>query len=236
MGVGGNNGNALHTRNPRAVEERGDAGNTTRITSNTINLLDVERFIRRVLRYTGARTFQIASHSLGVTLARKVMQLNPDLFGRLEAFVGIAGANHGTTFCRGNEAVLTTDPDRAEMSCDEIAPEFPGWENQWLRTLNGDDETPPGPRYVTVYDGSGSGDPAFAGEDAQSPRLEGAINCQFPEAYHNDLRIDPVIASLYVAFLKGKELPEVGEGETPAAPSGGSCEEPTASPSLGAIR
>ncbi len=223
MGVGGNNGNALYTRNPKGVDERGDDGNTTRVTGNMINLPDVEAFVRKVLRFTRAKRFQIVSHSLGVTLARKMLQVNPDLLRRLDTFVGIAGANHGTTFCRGNEVWLSTEPERAVMSCDEIAPDFPGYTNPWLAKLNSPDETPGRARYFTVYDGSGAADPAFEGPDAQSPHLEGALNCTFPGAYHNDLRIDPEIVAFYVRFLKRKPLRPVDPGETPAAPDGSSC-------------
>ena len=226
MGVGGNNGSALYTDNPKAEAERGEHGGTTRVTGNTINLPEVEAFIRKVLSRTGARRFQLVSHSLGVTLVRKVLKDNPDLLRRLDAFVGIAGANRGTTFCRGNEAFLLTEPERAVISCDEIAPDFPGYTNPWLADLNAGDETPGRARYMTVYDGSGGGDPAFVGPDAASPYLEGALNCTFPGAYHNDLRVDPVIARFYARFLAGKKLRQVEPGATPAAPDGGSCLDP----------
>ena len=226
IGVGGNNGNALHTPNPKAVEERGDHGNTTRVTGNMVNVPEVEAFIRKVLKYTGAKRFQLVTHSLGVTLARRVLKDNSDLLARLDAFVGIAGANRGTTFCRGNEALLLTEPQRAQISCDEIAPDFPGYTNPWLAELNGDDETPGAARYLTVYDGSGSGDPAFVGPDSASPRLNGALNCAFPGAYHNDLRIDPLIVRFYARFLAGKRSVDVEPGATPAAPEGSSCDGP----------
>jgi pimeloyl-ACP methyl ester carboxylesterase len=226
-GVGGNNGNALHTQNPRAVEERGADGDTTRVTGNMINVPDVESFIRKVLAFTGARRFNLVSHSLGVTIVRRVLKDNPDLLHRLKNFVGIAGANRGTTFCRGNEAFLVTDPETALISCDEIAPDVPGvYTNPWLAELNSGDETPGRGRYLTVYDGSGSADPAFVGPDAPSPRLEGAINCAFSGAYHNDLRIDPLIAAFYARFVAGQQMQQVAAGATPAAPNGSSCDSP----------
>ena len=47
---------------------------------------------------------------------------------------------------------------------------------------------------MTVYDGSGLGDPAFASSKyADSPRLRGAVNCAYAGFYHNDLRVDPRI-------------------------------------------
>jgi hypothetical protein len=59
---------------------------------------------------------------------------------------------------------------------------------------------------MTVYDGTGYGDPAFEGPTyAQSPRLQGAINCEYPGFYHNDLRVDPRIVDDYGRFLLAVE-------------------------------
>jgi hypothetical protein len=115
------------------------------------------------------------------------------------------------------------------MSCNELAPDMPGvYNNVWLDALNAGDETPGEGRYMTVSDGSGAGDVAFLGPDAPSPALEGAINCTFPGASHNDLRLDPVIASVYAAFVAGMALPAVTSGDSAAAPFGGTCEPPGA--------
>jgi pimeloyl-ACP methyl ester carboxylesterase len=227
-GVGGNNGSALYTANPKGQAERGQDGDTTRITNDTVNLPDVERFVRAVLAYTGAKRYDIASHSLGVTLARKVLEDNPDLLARLDAFVGIAGGNHGTSLCQGWQPILATGSRHVLESCDELAPDEPGvWTNRWLAALNAGDETPGRTRYMTVYDGSGHGDPAYVGADAQDPRLEGATNCQFPGAYHNDLRVDPAIAAVYVRFLRGLPVHDLPPGRSEAAPQGGHCEAPS---------
>ena len=73
---------------------------------------------------------------------------------------------------------------------------------------------------MTVYDGTGDGDPAFAGPTyAQSPALKGATNCQFPDFYHNDLRLDARIVKDWAGFLQAVE-----QGRTykcPAPPSPG---------------
>lgn len=224
-GVGSNSGGAVYTRNPRGGEERGDFGGSSRPTNNTLNVPDLERFIRGVLGFTGARRFSLVSHSLGVTLARKVIKDNADLRGRMDAFVGIAGGNHGTTLCRGQEPVVAVAPERAHISCDELAPDAPPvWRNAWLAALNAPDETPGRARYLTVYDGSGVADVAFQGPDAESPRLEGALNCAFPGAPHNDLRMDPVISGFYAAFVAGRPLPDVSPGASPATPAGAACD------------
>jgi hypothetical protein len=129
-----------------------------------------------------------------VTLARKVLKDHPELRSDVVAFVGIAGGNHGTSFCPpGSEGQL--------VSCNEIAAG-----TQWLADLNGpngSDETYAGPKWLTVYDGSGAGDPGYAGPMyASSPELRGALNRAYPGTYHNDLRIDAAIVADYRAFVE----------------------------------
>lgn len=151
---------------------------------------DLCRFIEAVQAYTGSRQFDLVAHSLGVTIARKLMYDYPGLAHDVVAFVGIAGANHGTTVCRGLESTY--------YGCNEIAPG-----SAWLAQLNGPDgsrETYPPTRWMTVYDGA-VGDPFYVGPDAGSPQLRGALNLTFPGAYHNDLRVDPLEVDAYLAFL-----------------------------------
>jgi pimeloyl-ACP methyl ester carboxylesterase len=197
-GLGANNGSALFRENPERDAEHAAAGGDgmSRVTSNEVNVPDLHDFILAVRAYTGSRRFSIVAHSLGVTLARKTLKVHPELREDLVAFVGIAGANDGTAFCPpGSETVVA--------SCDEIAAGTP-----WLAELNGpggSDETYPPARWLTVYDGSGAGDPAFPGTYAQSPRLEGADNREYPFTYHNDLRLDPAIVAEYRVFLEEAE-------------------------------
>lgn len=69
-------------------------------------------FIEAVLDYTGAEHIDVIAHSMGVTLARKVIiggvglddefgryDLGPPLTERIDTFVGIAGANRGLAGC-----------------------------------------------------------------------------------------------------------------------------------------
>jgi len=192
-GLGGSNGTALHTANPERDAEHQRMGKdpVTYITEDDVNVPDLYAFITAVQRYTGSRRFSIAAHSLGVTLARETLRVHPELRKDLVAFVGIAGANHGTSFCPpGSEGNV--------VSCDEIAAGTP-----WLARLNAAGETYGPARWMTVYDGSGAGDPAYACPTyAQSPALEGADNRQFPLTYHNDLRMDPAIVAVYRGFLE----------------------------------
>jgi pimeloyl-ACP methyl ester carboxylesterase len=192
-GLGGNNGSALFTPNPERDEEHRRLGKDgwTYVTENDVNVPDLHAFVRMVQRYTGSREFMLVGHSLGVTLAREMLRVHPSLRRDLVAFVGVAGGNHGTSFCPpGSEGRV--------VSCDEIAAG-----TAWLDRLNAAGETYGRTRWMTVYDGTGAGDPAFAGPAyAQSPRLEGADNRQFPGTYHNDLRLDRAIVAVYREFLE----------------------------------
>ncbi len=194
-GLGNNNGAALLTANPECEAEHAEMGadGNAHTTSNDVNVPDLLDFVLAVRAYTGSTRFSLVGHSLGVTLARRMLQLHPELRQDLVAFVGIAGANHGTSFCPpGSEGQLN--------SCDEIAAG-----TAWLEELNGpdgSDETYPPARWMTLYDGSGAADPAFAGSYAQSPQLAGADNREFPGTYHNDLRLDPAIIPVYREFLE----------------------------------
>lgn len=192
-GLGGTNGTALFTPNPQRDAEhkaQGDNGSTY-ITEDDVNVADLYRFLQVVRAYTGSRRVVLVGHSLGVTLIRETLRVHPSLRPDVAAFVAIAGANHGTTFCPpGSEGNV--------VSCDEIAAGTP-----WLARLNAAGETWPGSHVMTVYDGSGTGDPAFVGPTyAQSPALVGADNRQFPHTYHNDLRLDPTIVAVYRRFVE----------------------------------
>jgi hypothetical protein len=198
-GLGGENGSATMRAQPERDQEHlamGWDGNT-RITNNRVNVPDLYDFIRAVQAYTGSAKFSLITHSLGVTLARKVLKDHPAMRADVVAFVGIAGGNHGTSFCPpGSEDQL--------VSCDEVAQGTP-----WLADLNGpdgSDETYPPARWLTVYDGSGAGDPAYAGPSyAESPMLHGALNRTYPGTYHNDLRINAAIVAEYRKFVEAAD-------------------------------
>jgi pimeloyl-ACP methyl ester carboxylesterase len=236
-GKGGANGTAATRAQPERDTDHVSNAGLGALTDNAMNLPDVYDFIQAVRQYTGSAKFAIVAHSLGVTITRKVLKDHPELRTDLVAFVGIAGANHGTTFCPpGSEGQLA--------SCDEIAAGTP-----WLAGLNGPDggdETYAPARWLTIYDGSGEGDPAFAGPDyAGSPQLRGADNRTYPHTYHNDLRISPPIVATYRQFLEAAERATPNHGGTragavaaarPALPVTGGTPMPLAlAPVLGAI-
>ena len=170
--------------NPTALANGGHGA------ANDDEVVDLCRFVEAVQAYTGSRQVDLVGHSLGVTIARKFMLRYPKLARDVPAFVGIAGANHGTTVCRGLET--------SYYGCNEIAPG-----TAWLEQLNG----PAGSRetygptsWMTVFNGL-EGDPFFVGPDESSPRLLGAENRTFPGAYHNDLRVGTDEVDTYLAFL-----------------------------------
>ncbi|MBV9291803.1 MAG: hypothetical protein JO222_05070 [Frankiales bacterium] len=169
-------------QNPQAM------GNGGHGAADEDEIPDLCRFIRALQAYTGSRHVDVVAHSLGVTIMRKLLVDYPSLRRDVTAFVAIAGANHGTSVCRGLET--------SYYGCNEIAPGSP-----WLAALNRHGETPRPTRWMTVYDGS-SGDPFFDPPyDETSPHLRGALNKTYPGQYHNDLRVEPTEVDDYLAFL-----------------------------------
>ncbi len=162
--------------------------------NNDVNVADVIAFIDAVRAYTGAEHVQVVAHSLGVTIIRKAMLVEPRLRETVIGVVGIAGANHGTSVCSGLEDDY--------YGCDEIAPD-----TAWLAELNAPGEAPGPTRWMTVYDGTGAADIFFVGPDfAQSPALDGAeINREWPGTSHNDLRVDPTIVADWATWLAAVE-------------------------------
>jgi pimeloyl-ACP methyl ester carboxylesterase len=168
--------------------------------SDDPNVPDLYAFIQAVRQYTGSQKIDIVAHSLGVTITRKLLLVHPELRADVVAAVLIAGANHGTSVCRGIEA--------SYYGCEEIAPG-----TAWLKLLNAAGEAPGPTKWMSVYNGTDSTDPFFvssgAFDDTKSPQLEGAVNLTFPMTYHNDLRVRPDIVKQYLAFL-------LAQGQAPA--------------------
>lgn len=92
-----------------------DSNYSSQYTHNKENLMQIRLLLEAVLEYTGASKVHIISHSLGVTIARKVVlggvaidddgsefNLGPPLTNFVEVFVGIAGVNQGLAQCYGS--------------------------------------------------------------------------------------------------------------------------------------
>lgn len=158
--------------------------------SNEGNWRDVDTFVQAVIDYTGYPQVTLISHSLGVTVSRVWLKHTAD-YNQLESWVGIAGANHGVSFC---------NPANTQEMCTELG--HP--ETEFLTWLNGGDETPQGDkiRWITVYNGTDLDmffpDSAVMNDGSVhdlrlSPVLEGAINLPFPALDHFQLATSRVV-------------------------------------------
>lgn len=194
-GMGNGSGSTPVRDNPERDEDHAGADNLPRGTNNDVNVPDLAAFVAMVRDYTGADGVHLVGHSLGVTLIRRTMDLHPALAADVVSVVAIAGANHGTSLCTPQASRGT------HMSCDEIDAG-----TSWLDALNGpagERETYGPTRWLTVYDGTGTGDAAFVGPDyAHSPRLEGAENVTFPNVDHNALRVRPDVVAFYRQWIE----------------------------------
>lgn len=182
------------------VSYNGDAcmNTVTCGTDSESNNQDVFNFIQAVRAYTGVEKVDVVAHSLGVTVVRKSVRVHPELLDQIEDMVLIAGANHGTTSCRGNETTW--------FGCDQVYPGSP-----WLADINtwnpkGEGDETPGPtRYMTVFDGSGVADTFYMTsatyDDSKSPALTGADNRELTGELHFPLARGQAALDTWVPFI-----------------------------------
>lgn len=101
-----------------------DPGYAAEQSHSSPYLKRLRAFIEAVLDYTGAERVDIITHSMGVTLARKIIKggtgvddefgrydLGPPLTKRIDTFVGIAGANRGLAGCAFASGIETCNED-----------------------------------------------------------------------------------------------------------------------------
>lgn len=82
--------------------------------------MQMRAFVEAVLAYTGAEQVNIIGHSMGVTIARKVIKGGPatdhqegsynvgeSLSSKVKTFIGLAGANLGLTACWNQNLIPT---------------------------------------------------------------------------------------------------------------------------------
>jgi pimeloyl-ACP methyl ester carboxylesterase len=194
--------------------------------SDEPNVPDLLAFVHAVQAYTGSQQVDIVAHSLGVTITRELLREHPELRADVLAAVMVAGANHGTTVCRGL--------DTSYYGCDEIAPG-----TQWLATLNAAGEAPGPTHWMSVYNGADNTDPFFQAvpgvfDDTQSPHLKGAdANVSCPQTYHNDLRVRPDIVQMDLTFLlRVGQAPGLAAAHPPALAVPATCTLVDAAPAV----
>ncbi|OKK17705.1 lipase [Streptomyces sp. CB00455] len=143
---------------------------SSRTNATTAALLAEE--IDRVLAATGAAKVDIITHSMGALSARRYLK---NLAGgsKVDAWVSLAGPNHGTDTAR-----LC-----AGVACREMRPG-----SAFLNDLNSGDETPGPSRYATW----GSPCDIVINPDS-SVALAGAVNHTTRCLSHGQLRTDPTV-------------------------------------------
>lgn len=179
------------------------------LTSNDLNVDDVYGFIGAVRSYLDlgpGDKVDVVAHSLGVTVVRKALYLHYDeLKDQIGNLILVAGANHGTTTCRGVGAA------HGSRVCEEVEPG-----SDWLAELNAGPlnmgEAPPGPRYLTIYEGAGVADHFYLGPDGLSPRLDavGVCNVEMPLTPHYTLARGAGPVATMLAFLRDGTCPDEG--------------------------
>lgn len=157
----------------------------------------LEAFVANVLEYTGVDAVQVLGHSLGVTGLRYWMdglEDYPDRYDRVETFVGLAGANHGTWTCGpGCEA----GPGTARV-CGFVSHDCADTPGEPLYELNTPDETPNGDA-IDYHTLRGSAD-GFFSVRPESPALEGAENVEMATD-HDGVRTDEAAKGLAYEWL-----------------------------------
>uniref|UniRef100_A0A914CED5 Lipase n=1 Tax=Acrobeloides nanus TaxID=290746 RepID=A0A914CED5_9BILA len=77
----------------------------------------LRRWVEAIMKYTNATKIAVITHSMGVTLGRKIIQggsvtgdncnLGPSLIPNVDTYVGLAGGNYGLCSCEGGDAFIS---------------------------------------------------------------------------------------------------------------------------------
>jgi triacylglycerol lipase len=109
--------------------------NYSYISSNATTAAEIRDQVNNIISKTGATKVDIIAHSMGSISSRYYLKnLGGD--AKIDAWVSLAGPNHGTDYVENQKCALTP--------CKEIIPGSP-----FLIALNGGDETPGLVRYAT---------------------------------------------------------------------------------------
>ena len=149
-----------------------------------------------VLARTGAESVDVVGYSAGGVVARLWVRDfgGADLARRI---VTLGSPQHGTSV-----AGLANDivPTHCPTACQQLAPD-----SDLLRGLNAGDETPDGPRFISIWTTTDD-----VVRPADSARLDGALNitlqsiCPDSQLQHGDLPTDPTVIALVAGELSAQ--------------------------------
>lgn len=111
------------------------ASNYSFVSSNATTAAEIRNDVNDIIAKTGATKVDIIAHSMGGISSRYYLK-NLDGTSKIDAWVSLAGPNHGTDAVENQNCSFTP--------CREI---IPG--SAFLTALNGGDETPGLTRYAT---------------------------------------------------------------------------------------
>ena len=186
--------------------------------STAANIPDLDRFVRAVLAYTGAKRVDIVGHSLGVTLARAWMK--SDHTGHLvRRLVAIDGPNHGIISCSPSPLNYWQAPANGGFTPDSaICQEYGSADSPFLTWLNRGDETTGPTRYLVIrnvgpdfvyapaQDGFLPGVPA---EDSQGRSHDFSESARLDGAREVDLTgqgvYDPILGTSHLGILNSPD-------------------------------
>jgi pimeloyl-ACP methyl ester carboxylesterase len=176
--------------------ERGDTGEdvwaiTFRRPSPTHDTMaaQLDDFVGRVRDYTGHDAVNLVSHSLGVTGVRYWLD-RYDRYEWVDSFVGLAGANHGSS--RVRKLGLHRFPFGPARSSWFLDPDRLGDADHPLARLN-EDETPGDVDYYTLR----ATRDRFFRDNPESPTLHGAVNEQVETNHRGLLRTPEACERVY---------------------------------------
>ena len=193
---------ALHSdgRDATIVELAGDG------TGDLHEQADVlDDAVKQALARTGAGSVDVVGFSAGGVIARLWVA---EQGGSVARRVVTLGSPHHGTDLAGLAGDLT--PDTCPVGCQQLGPD-----SDLLRRLNAGDETPEGPRWVSIWT---TDDETVVPPDSAS--IEGALDfavqsvCPAAQISHGDLPSDPAVIRM--------TLLELGEG-APAVPDADVC-------------